>query len=321
MPPTRRGADRMRAGRIRRAAANVLIRSLASRVVAVMKRTPPNLPALAAALALCLPAGTTLAHEYWLSPSRYDAAPRQVIAIGALAGEEFRGEWKPWSPAHAVRLVARTDRTVDLARGARPGGSPWVSFAPADTGGAMLAFESGWTPIELPAERFDAYLAEEGFAEPLATRRAAGTRTPGRERYRRCAKSWLAGSDPTRATTPIGMPLEIVPLATPGSGASLRVRVLQDGRPLAGAGVRAWRSALGADGMPRDPATREMSPVPTLVPTDDRGEALVPCAEPGEWLLNVVTMQPCPERDIADWQSTWSSLTFKRADAEASANR
>lgn len=285
-------------------------------------RIRPRLLALAVLL-LALPAGRAHAHEYWLSPSRYDVAPRQPVAIGALAGTGFRGEWKPWSPGHAIRLVARTDRTVDLTRGARPGDSPWLSFAPLDAGGALLVFESDWTPIELPADKFDAYLADEGLAGPLSVRRAAGTRVggrgPGRERYRRCAKSWLAGTDAVRATKPVGLPLEIVPFASPGSSATLRVRVLKEGRPLAGARVRAWRALLGDDGAARDPAARDSNRVVSQVTTDARGEALVPCAEPGEWLVNVVAMDPCREREIADWESTWSSLTFKRADAGARA--
>lgn len=252
------------------------------------------------------------AHEYWLSPSRYDARAGETLTIGALAGEGFRGEWKPWSPGRAVRFVARTDRLVDLARGARAGASPWVSFAPQDDAGALLAYESSWIPIELPADQFDAYLEEEGFVAPLAARRAAGEAGPGRERYRRCAKAWLAGADPGRATQPLGLPLEIVPLASPGSAATLRVRVLADGRPVQGLRVTAWRSDLASGNSPRDPARTGASPEAARAVTDRRGEAVIPCAAAGEWLLGAVRMQACPDRAIADWETTWASLTFAR---------
>lgn len=273
------------------------------------------IPATLALLLSVLPAGDGQAHEFWLAPARHDVAPRVPVAIGALAGTGFRGEWKPWSPGRVVRFVARTDRVIDLARGPRTGETAWLQFAPADAGGAMLAYESNWVPIELPAAEFETYLIEEGLAGPLAARRAARTTTPGRERYRRCAKAWLAGNDAARATTPLGLSLEIVLLSSPGSGSVVRVRVLRNGRPLAGARVRAWRTALAADGASSDPVKRDSSAVAAQVRTDARGEALVPCAQPGEWLLSVVAMERSRDRAVADWESTWSSLTFARRPA------
>jgi uncharacterized GH25 family protein len=211
-----------------------------------------------------------------------------------------------------VRFVARTERVVDLSRGAEAGASPWVTFASVDAGGALLAYESNWAPIELPAAQFEAYLEEEGFAGPLAARRAAGEHGPGRERYRRCAKAWLAGNDAARATTPLGLPLEIVPLSSPGSGGVVRVRVLANGRPVAGIRVSAWRSDLASTGMPRDPATAAPSPEAERAITDRRGEATLRCEAAGEWLLGAVRMEACLDRQVADWQTTWASLTFAR---------
>lgn len=267
----------------------------------------------AASLALGLHTGVAGAHEYWLSPSRYAARAGEAVTIGALAGEGLHGEWKPWSPGRAVRFVARTDRLVDLARGAAAGASPWITFVPADDGGALLGYESSWIPIELPAASFEAYLLEEGFAGPLAARRAAGEQGPGRERYRRCAKAWLAGSAAGRATQPLALPLEIVPLASPGSAATLRVRVLANGRPVPGLRVTAWRSDLASDGAPRDPAVSARNPEAARAVTDRRGEVVIPCEAAGEWLLGAVRMEPCPDRAIADWQTTWASFTFARA--------
>ena len=36
--------------------------------------------------------GAALAHEYWLSPSRYRAAAGDTIEVSACAGTGFRGE-------------------------------------------------------------------------------------------------------------------------------------------------------------------------------------------------------------------------------------
>ena len=177
----------------------------------------------------------------------------------------------------------------------------------------MLAFESTFTPIELPAAQFNAYLEDEGLTETLAARLRGGAGAPGRERYRRCAKSWLSGQETDRATAPVGLPLEIVPLAAPGLEPRLRIRVLWGGRPLAGALVKAWRTPLGQGGVPTDGEARDSVGTASQGRTDSHGELSVPVPEPGEWLLGVVTMAPCKDPSEADWESTWASLTFERA--------
>src|SRR5262245_6078322 len=144
---------------------------------------------------LCAGAHGAAAHEYWLAPSRYDAAKGATIEVSAAAGTGFRGERKPWSPDRVVRYVLRNAKSIDLTRAASPGDMTWTRFTPADDGGAMLAYESNFVPIELPAAEFDAYLRNEGLDAPLAARK--GTTAPGRERYRRCAKLWLRSEEHT----------------------------------------------------------------------------------------------------------------------------
>jgi uncharacterized GH25 family protein len=258
--------------------------------------------------ALSLTANPANAHEFWLSPSRYASAGGAPVVVRALAGTGFRGEEKPWDPGHTVRFTARTARSIDLTRAASPGDFTWASFAPSDAGGAMVAFESGFTPIELPAAQFETYLANEGLDGPLATRRRAHATAPGRERYRRCAKAWLTGVATDRATAVVGMPLEIVPFGVPGAAPVLRARVLSKGRPLASALVKAWRAKSGTDAAKRDSIAVAWSGR-----TDARGEVSLNVAAPGEWLLSSVQMVPCPDRAEADWESTWASLTFERA--------
>jgi len=256
---------------------------------------------------LALPSAAT-AHEFWITPSRYDAAPGVAIELGAAAGTGFRGERKPWSPDHSLRFVLRTGKSIDLARVATPGELTWTRFAPSDGGGALVAFESDFLPIQLPSAQFNDYLRAEGLDDPLAARR--GNDSPGRERYRRCAKAWLAGSDAARATAVVGLPLELVPETAPGSTPALRVRALWNGRPLAGALVKAWRTSLAAGSLARPVFDRDSVNVAWQGRSDAAGVVTIPVREAGEWLVSVVHMEACRDREIADWESTWASLTF-----------
>ena len=87
--------------------------------------------------------------------------------------------------------------------------------------------------------------------------------------------------------------------------------------PLAGALVKAWRSDLAANGSPLDVSTRDSLAVAWESHSDARGEFTLPCARAGEWMVSVVHMTPCRESEVADWESTWGSLTFERADVDA----
>ena len=252
------------------------------------------------------------AHEYWLAPSMWRALPGDTVSFGALAGQGFSGERKLFAPARAVRLILRAARDLDLGPVAAAGDSAWARFAPGDRGGLLFAYESNFATITLDAEAFDLYLAAAGLDGPLEPRRRAGGAVPGRERYRRCAKAWLKGDSAARATRPLGLPLEIVPLSAPGVDSTLRVRVLFDGRPLEGAQLRAWRQPLGAGGAPLDPVRRAPVAATWAGRTDGRGEARVPAAEAGEWLIGAVHMVPSRDAPVADWESSWASLTFGR---------
>jgi uncharacterized GH25 family protein len=252
------------------------------------------------------------AHQYWLSAGDYAPQPGEWVEIRACSGVAFRGEAKPWAPDRAVEFSWIGARRTPLARLSLAGDVVWARAPFADSGGAWVTYESNFASIELPAAEFDAYLAEEGLDQPLAARRALPGPATGRERYRRCCKAWLAGSDARRAAKAAGQPLEIVPLSPPGSEPTLRARVLWKGRPLAGALVKSWRQPLDAAGRTRHVIERDSVGVAEAVRSDARGEVTLETREPGEWLVSVEHMEPSSDRRIADWESTWASLTFAR---------
>jgi hypothetical protein len=273
------------------------------------------------AVALAFAAGTASGHEYWLSPSRYQAAAGDKVSIGALVGTGFRGDPRPYAAPRSVRFVVAAARAVDLTPAALNGEIPWATFVMPDDQGAVVAFQSNFADIELPAAEFDAYLELEGLDGPRAARARQGDQAgPGRERYARCPKVWIAGAAPAgagpatraRIVAPIGLPIEIVPLADPGTSTTLPVRVLWHGKPLAGALVRAWNTTLAEGWAPRAWASRDSVGPAASMRTDKNGEARIAIGRPGEWLITSEIMVPCADKSEADWESWWASFTFAR---------
>jgi uncharacterized GH25 family protein len=254
------------------------------------------------------------AHEFWLAPSRYQAGRGDTVAVAAYVGTGFRGERKPYATTRAVRFTLDGPRRLDLRPAAENGDLTFARFVAPDAGGAVIVYQSNFAEIELPAEEFDSYLALEGLEGPLAARRRLGPRAgPGRERYARCPKTWIAGSSPARVLRSLGLPLELVPLEDPGVASRLRVRVLYQGHPLAGALVRAWRQPLsGGPALSNDAAARDSVGPSAQVRSDAHGIATLTLERPGEWLLSTVHMVPSTDRASADWESLWASLTFAR---------
>jgi len=262
-------------------------------------------------LALCLMARPSSAHEFWIAPTRYRPAHPDTVAVSVYAGTGFRGELKPYAPSRVVRFRLRTTRDLDLSRAARNGDLVMARFVVAEDGGALVSYESSFADIELPGPEFDAYLKLEGLDEVRAARGSSAS--AARERYARCAKTWIAGSDAKRVTAPAGMTYELTPLADPTTGA-VTLRATFRGQPLSGALVRAWNRPLMRGARPFDGAARDSVPPVTEGRTDARGLVRLNLQHSGEWLVSSVHMAPSADRDEADWESYWASLTFARTE-------
>jgi len=275
-------------------------------------------PALAAALLVgsAVQPRQAAAHEFWLESSPAPAAPGDTVGVQAVVGTGFRGELKPYAKTRTVRLQLRTTRDIDLIPVALNGDLAYARFILPDGGGALVSYESNFVPIEIPAARFETYLRTEGLDAAQAARQARGDRGPGRERYARCAKTWIAGTDAARLLQPAGLDLEIVPLADPLAASNVTCQVLFHGRPLAQALVRAWRcavigtTAVGRDSVPPVCGNR----------TDSTGTTTLAATGPGQWLLSTVHMIPSTDPS-ADWQSVWASFTFTRPARPAASGR
>ena len=107
---------------------------------------------VALGFAIAAPAG---AHEYWLAPSRYWASAGDTVAVGAIVGTGFRGEAKPFATRRAVKFTLSAARVLSLTPAAMNGGIPWASFVTPDGEGTLVAYQSDFADIELPAQEFE----------------------------------------------------------------------------------------------------------------------------------------------------------------------
>lgn len=247
------------------------------------------------------------AHDFWLQPNQFAIAPGGRIGMIFLVGH---GAFRQRSNITADRIKlfraigpqGTSDRSGDLTLAQA---SDAVS-AFSQPGTYVVAFSTSNVPSNLPALRFNDYATAEGLTLVLQQRAAAGTSNgPGRELYSRRGKSLIQVGPVGRiaqphVTTPAGLGLEIVPLINPyqpGNSRTLPVRVLYQGRALAGALVKL--NNLQADSEPVE-----------MHRTDSAGQTAFRLPTSGQWQLNVVWSQPLARNAVADFVTTFSSLSF-----------
>lgn len=254
----------------------------------------------AAFAAATLWAAPAFAHDLWIAPSSFDPAPGELVRVHLRVGDR---------PATAEPVIRDPERLLRLSAFEADGGEapvpgfdgqdPAGLWKPAAAGPAILIYESAPRPIELPAERFEHYLGEEGL-EPIVAERArrGESAQAGRELYSRSVKALVQvgqGGEAALRDRAVGLPLEFV-LET-GLPGKVAARLLWRGQPAPGALVE----AVALDGEPTRLATR----------TDREGRAAFALPRGGRWLLATVHMERLEPGQNAEWRSIWTSLAFE----------
>ncbi len=294
---------------------------------------------LAAALAAgaVLTAAPAAAHDLWIDPATFAPAAGSTVAVALRVGDGLPGEPVPRRQERIVRfaLVGPLDRPegaqegppaetlldetlLDGIEGVAPAGFARVG----GPGLYAVVYRSTDSAIELPAAKFESYLAEEGLERIAELRAARGeSGEPGRELYSRSVKALLAVSPASGGSgagsggalragdRPLGLDLEFVAERDPRQGPAeegFPVTLLRDGEPLAGALVEAVR--LDAR---RDRHEGEI-PEPLAARSDAAGHVRFHLA-PGRWRVTAVDMDEAPPGSGADWRSVWAALTFELA--------
>jgi uncharacterized GH25 family protein len=262
--------------------------------------------ALALALGLCGPA---VAHDFWVQPGSYWPAPQAVTPMTLQVGHGPTRQRSPIAPRRITRFeaVGPGGERLDLRGGLHLGAADGDGDLRFDGPGVYtLVFETDDRGRSvLPAGRFNAHLAAEGLTAALdQRRRTRRMAAEGSESYSRAAKALVqvggAGAGAQALSIPVGLPLEIVLEASPyarSRGATLPVRVLYQGRPLAGALVRL--TDLGHDAGPVESHR-----------TDRTGRASFSASGSGSWLLTTTWSTPSRPSAETDFDTVFSSLSF-----------
>lgn len=249
-----------------------------------------------------------LAHEFWIFPENFFPKMGEKVAWKIQVGEDYMGERWGGGSRRVERLRLFSDKgpkdlTATIQQSEKQVEAP--AFTIQQAGTQMLVLETNNSFIELEADKFEAYLKEDGLNLALDYRQKnAEQQKMGREFYRRCAKTIMQVGNATNdlPTQPTGVDLDIVPLQNPYAlkpNSSLSCRILYDKKPLANAMVRCWRRVNGKTEV-------------EFQQTDAQGEATFELTKKGKaaYMLSSVHMVRMTGNDKADWQSLWASVTF-----------
>ena len=249
------------------------------------------------------------AHDFWVQPSEYQVMPGHATSVTLLVGHGLDRQRSAIPLRRIMRFEAVGPRgfRMDLQSSLQLGGlqdDGTLLFRQPGTYILVLQTDARAYSL-LPAIRFNDYLRVEGLTPALLFReRTHRTSAEGSETYSRQAKTIIqVGDEPYPApvvTQALGLSLEIVPDVDPYAERcpkSLPLHVLYRGRPLSGALVKL--TDLEHDANPIE-----------MHLTDERGRAVFGARERGAWLLNVIWTEVAPESSDADFETTFSSLSF-----------
>ena len=260
------------------------------------------------AVALALSVTPLCAHDMWIEPTSFLPDAGKIIGVRLRVGQDFLGDPIPRDPAlieHFISIDSTGRKPVYGRDGADPAGLVRV----AEPGALILGYQSRPKPLVSPAAKFNQYLNEEGLDAITELRaRRNQTSSEASETFSRCAKSLLYNGMPTgaQADRVLGFTLELVTEKNPyalGAGQDLPVRLIYEGRPLAGTLVVAMNRMNPSAGL--------------TARTDKNGRVTFRLPQDGMWLIKAVHMVPAPAGAGAEWASFWASTTFELKSSRA----
>jgi len=262
---------------------------------------------LLGALLLLIAVTVAAAHDLFLRPTRYFAPENAEVRVRVLNGTFTRSENSIARNRLADASVITPLRRValDTTEWSVTGDTSSFHIHTRGAGTYVIGASTRPSVIALPADDFNLYLKDDGIPDVLEARRVAGElATPARERYHKHVKAMVqvGTARSHHYAMAMGYPAEIIPMENPyalSSGASLRVRTLVDGKPVANQLV-VYGGVTGADQGIEAKSVR----------SDAQGVATIPLSVAGTWYIKFINMVKV-QRDTVDYESKWASLTFQ----------
>lgn len=243
--------------------------------------------------------GTAQAHDFWIEAEPFRPATGAKVAVHHYVGMDFKGDSVPFIPEQFQRYVYLGPTDEKPVAGIA--GDETGTVTPSAPGLYVIGLHTKPSEVTFDtAEEFEKYLLKEGLERNLALHnRRKQLHKPIHETYFRCAKSLIAaGNSSAGADKILGFPLELIAETNPYQTATLRLRLLYQGKPLSGALVVAFTKA--------EPLTK------LKARTDAYGKVEFKLPQRGVWLVTSVHMIPAPLLSGYDWKSIWASLSFER---------
>jgi hypothetical protein len=248
------------------------------------------------------------AHEFWMQAQPANPPAKSATELTLHVGEYFEGDRLPFTSAYiaALRQYAcgeQQDLMSQVPAGVSVG---QFKLQLGCAGTHLIAMDSHPSLITLPADKFTAYLHDEGLDDIIKRREAMGDAAkPGRERFRRNVKTLMAINAKDKAsiktqTAQTAQRLQIVPAQdtlAQAPGSAMRFQVLFEGKPLANRLVKAWYK-------------HDAQTLLIRAHSDAGGRVAFNFPYAGPWMLSVVHMLAATETAEADWDSYWGNLTF-----------
>jgi hypothetical protein len=265
-------------------------------------------PLVLAVVLLAAAAVTLRAHDLFLRLERYFVPPNSEVRVYVLNGTFSKSEGAVTRDRlRALDLVSPTGVTpLDTAAWVPAGDTTILTLRTGDAGTYVVGASLRPRELRLEAKDFNKYLATDGVPDVLEARRRSGELDrPARERYHKHVKAVLqVGSRRSDGfDRALGYPAELVPLDNPYTlrpGASLRVRAMVDGAPVANQYVIA--------GGRRGDGTRIAQ---RGVRTDTEGVARIRLRSAGVWYVKFIHMARAAGDTAIDYESKWATLTFQ----------
>jgi uncharacterized GH25 family protein len=263
--------------------------------------------------AIALRAAPLFAHDMWIEPTTFSPQTREIFGVRLRVGQNLLGDPLPRETALIQQFF------VEDSLGRRPvvgrdGSDPAGYVLASKLGLLVIGYRSNPSAIELPAEKFNQYVKDEGL-DAIAALRASRNQTssPAHELFARCAKSLVlsGAASEKQVDRRLGFTLELIAERNPyaiQAGGELPVRLTYENKPLAGALVIAINRL--------HPSEKQSAR------TDNDGRVRFRLPSDGMWLIKAVHMIPAPAGSKAEWASFWASLTFelRRQSAEGNEN-